>query len=147
IDGVAKPLDKVVDFRDQLEAAGVATVESFEDADKVGGPAAVAILHTRVTYVALHARAQWVPDVARRASTCEAADLVFARGAPRPGFPEGLAWVSAWREGDLVASFGYEAATDSYWLPSEVDWAALELPVTFAPGASLGVFTDEALFA
>jgi hypothetical protein len=28
-----------------------------------------------------------------------------------------------------------------------VDWAALDLPVTFAPGASSGVFSDEALFA
>jgi hypothetical protein len=55
--------------------------------------------------------------------------------------------VSAWREGNLVASFGYDAATDFYWLPSDVDWAALDLPVTFAPGASSGVFSDEALFA
>lgn len=147
IDGVAKPPEAVVDFRDQLEEAGVATVESFEDADKVDGPSAVAILHTRVTYVALHVREQWVAEVARRASTCAAADLVFARGAPRPGYPEGLAWVSVWREGNLVASFAYEAATDSYWLPGEVDWAALDLPVTFAPGASYGVFSDEALFA
>lgn len=147
IDGVAKPAEAVVDFRDQLEEAGVATVESFAEADKVEGPAAVAILHTRVTYVALHVREQWVAEVARRASTCVAADLVFARGEPRPEYPEGLAWVSAWREGNLVASFAYEAATDSYWLPSDVDWVALDLPVTFAPGASWGVFSDEALFA
>jgi len=147
IDGISKPPDKVVDFRDQLEAAGVATVESFEDADKVEGPAAVAILHTRVTYVAIHAREQWISEVARRASTCAAADLVFARGEPREGFPEGLTWVSVWREGNLLASFAYEAATDSYWLPSDGDWAALDLPISLPPGAGHGVFTDEALFA
>jgi len=147
MDGVAKPLDSVVDFRDELEAAGVATVESFEEADKVEGPAAVAILHTRVTYVAIHAREQWVSEVARRASTSKAADLVFARGEPRTGFPEGLTWVSAWREGELAASFAYDAATDAYWLPSDVDWEALDLPVSFTSGASHGVFSDEALFA
>jgi hypothetical protein len=147
IDGVAKPPETVVDFRSQLEEAGVATVESFEDADKVDGPAAVAILHTRVTYVSIHAREQWVSEVARRASTCAAADLVFARGEPLPGYPEGLTWVSVWREGRLAASFAYEAATDSYWLPGDGDWAALDLPVSFTPGASSGVFSDEALFA
>ena len=147
IDGVAKPLDKVVDLRDQLEVAGVTSVESFEEADKVDGPAAIPILHTRVTYVAIHAREHWVSEVARRASSCEAADLVFARGEPREGSPEGLAWVGVWREGSLLASFGYEAATDSYWLPSDADWAALDLPITFALGASSGVFSDETLFA
>ncbi len=148
IDGVRKPPENVVDFREQLEAAGVKPVESFAEADQVEGPAAVPILHTRVTYIAIHAREQWVAEVARRASTCAAADLVFARGeAPGPGYPEALRWVSAWREGRLVASFGYEAATDSYFLPADLDWAALDLPVTFAPGATHGVFSDEALFA
>lgn len=148
IDGIAKPEDKVVDFRDQLSAAGVATVDSLEDADKVDGPAAIAILHTRVTYVAIHARPRWISEVARRASTCAAADLVFARGEPLgPDFPEGLEWVSVWRDGNRLASFGYEAATDSYFLPSDADWAALDLPVTFAEGARYGVFNDEALFS
>jgi hypothetical protein len=147
IDGISKPPDKVVDFRDQLEAAGVATVESFEEADKVDGPAAVPILHTRVTYVAIHAREQWISEVARRASTCAAADLVLARGEPREGYPEGLTWVSVWREGHLLASFAYEAATDAYWLPGDGDWAALDLPIPLPPGAHHGVFTDEALFA
>lgn len=148
MDGVHKPPENVVDFRDQLEAAGVKTVESFEDADKEQGPVAVPILHTRVTYIAIHARPQWVPEVARLSSTCPAADLVFAQGeAPGPGYPEGLSWVSVWREGELVASFGYEPATDSYWLPADMDWAALDLPVSFSPGASHGVFSDEALFS
>jgi hypothetical protein len=148
MDGVKKPVENVVDFRDQLEAAGVAAVDSLADADKEEGPAAVTVLHTRVTYVVLHIRPHHVAEVARRASTCSAAELVFARGeAPGPGYPEGLSWVSAWREGGLAASFGYEPATDSYWLPAEVDWAALDLPVSFAPGARHGVFSDEALFA
>jgi hypothetical protein len=148
MDGVKKPLENVVDFRDQLEAAGVAAVGSLAEADKARGPAAVTVLHTRVTYVVLHARPHQVPEVARRASTCAAADLVFARGEPPgPGYPEGLTWVSAWREGALAASFAYEPATDSYWLPREMDWAALDLPVSFAPGAPHGVFSDEALFA
>ena len=148
IDGIKKPPENVIDFRDQLDAAGVKSVESFEEADKVDGPAAVPILHTRVTYIAIHARPRWVSEVARLASTCAAADLVFARGAaPRPDYPGELRWVSAWREGNLVATFGYEAATDSYFLPADVDWAALDLPVTFTPGATHGVFSDEALFA
>lgn len=148
IDGIKKPPENVVDFRDQLAAAGVTSVDSFEEADKVDGPAAVPILHTRVTYIAIHARPRWVSEVARLASTCPAADLVFARGqAPGPDYPGELRWVSAWREGNLVARFGYEAATDSYFLPADVDWAALDLPVTFAPGATYGVFSDEALFA
>lgn len=148
MDGIKKPPENVVDFREQLEAAGVATVESFEEADQQEGPAAVAILHTRVTYIAMHARPHLVEEVARRASTCAAADLVFARGeAPGPGYPEALVWVNAWREGARVASFGYEAATDSYWLPADVDWEALDLPVSFAPGAGHGVFSDEALFS
>ncbi len=148
MDGVKKPLDKVVDFRDQLEAAGVAIADSFEEADEVDGPAAVPILHTRVTYVAIHARPHWVAEVARRASTCEAADLVFARGeAPGSGYPESLVWTTAWREGRIAATFGYEAATDSYWLPRDMAWEALDLPVSFAPGATYGVFSDEALFA
>jgi hypothetical protein len=148
IDGIAKPEDSVVDFRDQLEDAGVVSVDSLEDADKEQGPAAITILHTRVTYVAIHARPRWVAEVAQRASTCAAADLVFARGEPpAPGFPEGLEWVSLWREGVRVASFGYEAATDSYFLPSDVDWGSLDLPITFAQGAPYGVFSDEALFS
>ncbi len=148
IDGVHKPAENVVDLRDQLEAAGVATRETLAEADQVEGPAAVAILHTRVTYVALHARPQWVAEVALRASTCAAADLVFARSeAPGPDYPEGLVWVGVWREGQQVARFGYEAATDTYWLPAEGDWAALDLPIPLLPGASHGVFGDEFLFA
>ncbi|MDC0712912.1 alkaline phosphatase family protein [Stigmatella sp. ncwal1] len=148
MDGVKKPLENVVDFREQLEAAGVVSVDSFRDADKEPGPASVTILHTRTTYVALHVRPEKLDEVARRASTCAAADLVFARGQPpSPDYPEGLVWVNAWREGTRVASFGYEAATDQYWLPADGDWAGLDLPVSFAPGASHGVFSDEALFA
>ncbi|WP_224241016.1 hypothetical protein [Hyalangium gracile] len=148
IDGIPKPEETVVDFRDQLEDAGVVTVESMEDADKEEGPAAIAILHTRVTYVAIHARPHWVAEVARRASTCSAADLVFARGeVPGPEFPQGLDWVSVWREGNLVARFGYDVATDSYVLPSNLDWAALDIPVTFNEGAPYGLFGDDALFS
>ncbi len=148
IDGIAKPADSVIDFRDELEEAGVATVDSLKDADKKEGPAAIAILHTRVTYVAIHARPRWVEEVARRASTCAAADLVFARSeSPGPDFPEGLEWVSVWREGNLMARFGYDIATDSYILPSEHDWAALDLPVLFNQGAPYAVFGDEQLFS
>jgi hypothetical protein len=148
IDGIPKPEDTVVDFRDQLEDAGVKSVESMEDADKEEGPAAIPILHTRVTYVAIHARPHWIEEVARRASTCAAADLVFARaGAPGPDYPQGGQWVNVWREGNLVASFGYDVATDSYVLPSAFDWAALDLPVTFREGATYGVFGDEQLFS
>ncbi|MBF5042332.1 hypothetical protein FGE12_07965 [Aggregicoccus sp. 17bor-14] len=147
MDGVKKPPEAVVDLRDQLRAAGVATVGSLEEADKVGGPAAIAILHTRTTYVALHARPQWVEEVASRASTCPAADLVFARTQPHPAAPPGLVWTGAWREGRQVARYGYDAATDRYWLPADVDWAALDLPVAFAPGEDHASLTDEALFA
>ncbi|WP_225414373.1 hypothetical protein [Stigmatella hybrida] len=148
MDGVKKPIANVVDFRDQLEAAGVVSVDSLKDADREPGPAAVTILHTRTTYVSMHARPEKLDEVSRLASTCAAADLVFARGQPpAPDYPEGLVWVNVWREGALAMSFGYEAATDQYWLPAEGDWEALDLPVSFAPGARHGVFSDEALFA
>lgn len=149
IDGVRKPPGAVVDLRDQLQEAGIATVSSLADADAQQGPAAIAILHTRTTYVALHARPHRVAEIARLASTCPAADLVLARtGAPEdPRAPFGLAWTGAWREGAQVARFGYEAGTDRYWLPADVDWAALDLPVSFPPGAAYAAFSDEALFA
>jgi hypothetical protein len=148
IDGIAKPEDKVIDFRDQLKEVGVKSVDSMEDVDKEETPTAIPILHTRVTYVAIHTRPRWIDEVSRRASTCPAADLVFARGeSPGPDFPEGLEWVSVWREGNLVARFGYDVATDSYVLPSGFDWVALDLPVTFNEGATYGVFGDEQLFS
>ncbi|QRK14005.1 alkaline phosphatase family protein [Archangium violaceum] len=148
MDSVRKPPQYVVDFRDQMRAVGITPVDTLERADKVAGPAAVAVLHTRVTYVALHTRPARVAEVARLASTAPAADLVIARGSsPGSGYPEDLEWVDAWREGALAARFGYQRSTDTYWLPADVDWAALDLPVAFTPGAESGVFTDETLFA
>jgi hypothetical protein len=151
IDGVKKPPEAVVDLRDQLRAAGIATVDSLQEADAHEGPAAIAILHTRTTYVALHARPHRVAEVARLASTCPAADLVFARTEAPPdvseGAPFGLVWTGAWREGRLVARFGYEGGADRYWLPADVDWAALDLPIPFEPGKAWAGFSDEALFA
>ncbi|WP_395823934.1 alkaline phosphatase family protein [Archangium minus] len=148
MDSVRKPPPYVMDLRNQLRTVGITPVDTFGQADAVGGPAAVAVLHTRVTYVALHARPQWAMEVARRASTAPAADLVIARGvSPGSGYPEDLEWVDAWREGALAARFGYQRSTDTYWLPANMNWAALDLPVTFEPGAESGVFSDETLFA
>lgn len=147
MDGTAKPPEAVVDLRDQLREAGVTPVDTLAAGDAVQGPAAVAVLHTRVTYVALHARPHAVEEVARRASLTPAADLVVARSAaPRPGFPEDLTWVGAWKDGRLAARFGYQRATDTYWLPTDVDWAALDLPVTAPPGQEAVTLSDEELF-
>jgi hypothetical protein len=134
---------KLIDFWEELPKVGVNAVHSLADHDPSNEIYAIPIVHTRVSYVALHTDESLIPEVGRRVSTLESVD--FAAGRLPPA--EGASWYGLWSEGRLVASFGYVPRTSSYLLPSEGDYARVGISLTFPPGERSKVLRDEELFA
>jgi hypothetical protein len=143
-----KPEDKVIHFGRELAAVGVRSVKSFAEGRSAGGPWAVPVIHTRVTYVALHTAPEHREEVALRASSRASVELVVAALDHVPeGAPMADLWVGLWRKGELLVRFGHRLADDTYILPTHVDWAALDIPLSVDPSEPWAEVDDETLFA
>jgi hypothetical protein len=136
------PRDRFIDLRDELPKVGVAAVEHLAGRDPTSEVYAVPVIHTRVTYVALHTDQRIAAEVARRASSLESIDLAFGRIDPPESAPMGSDWYGIWSEGQLSAWYGYVPSTSEYILPEEVDLSRFGIPSSLA-GARI---SDEALF-
>ncbi len=148
IDNVNKPPGNFVTQADLLRSVGVEPAKSFQEAAKRGLSLwAVAPEHTRVTYGTVNTPPELVPEVARRISRNDAVDLVVARAEAPEGAPQVSEWVSLFLSGQEVLRFGFDAATDTYWLPASGGWSQLDVAPPFSPGAAWEGFSDEALFA
>lgn len=142
------PGERLLDLRQELPKVGVTPVESLGGRDPAQGVFAIPIVHTRVTYLALHTHPALVAEVALRSSGLESVDFAVARLSP-PAGPAGAkagAWFGIWTGGRLSATFGYDALTSSYVLPAGGDFARWDVPIAFASGEPFRLVPDEELF-
>ncbi|MGA9523790.1 MAG: hypothetical protein WBV82_20175 [Myxococcaceae bacterium] len=148
VDNVRKPPENFVTQADILRSVGVEPAKNFRDAAKRGLSLwAVAPEHTRVTYGTLNTPPELVPEIARRISTSDAVDLVIAQVQAPEGAPAASDWVSLFLSGQEVLRFGFDAQTDTYWLPASGAYAQLDVDPPFTTGAAWEGFSDETLFA
>lgn len=148
LDHIEKPEDHVIATTPEVAAAGVRTVQSFQEGRQGPEPWAVVIEHTRTTYVAVHTEDAQADEVGRRISTNAKFDLVASRSLPLPG--EGLdpSWprFSLWKDGARAAFAAFDATNDTYYIGADIDQAALGVALSFGSGA-YGAFSGAALFA
>jgi hypothetical protein len=131
---------------EQEAALGLEPVDSLAEGRARGVPFAVPIIHTRVSYLALHTDPALAQEVARRASRSVAVDLALSRGTP-PAGQEAHAWYTLWRGGEPLVTFGHDAARDVYLLPAGGRWAELGLDLQVPEGQESVTLADEDLFA
>ena len=140
---------ELLDFESMMPGLGLAPVKSMKEGRALGGDRAFAIpiIHTRVSYLALHTEPSRAQQVARLASGADEVDLALARASPRADLdPTGaLQWYGLWRKGEALVTFGYDAAQDGYLLPADGRYEKLGLKLKVKDPAAL--HSDEALFA
>jgi hypothetical protein len=138
----------LLDFDDELRDLDITPVKHLADGRDKGGLYALPIIHTRVSYLALHTDAPIAQEVARRCSTHHGVDLVISAADPDDGLdPEHtLRWTALWDDGSQLLRFAHDAGSDTYYLPRDADYARLELAPVLGPEAYTA-FTDEDLFA
>lgn len=137
IDFVPAEPEHFVDARALLRDADVRAVRSFAEGRRGRGPFAVPIVHTPVSYLALHTEAAQADEVARRVSEQPSVDLVLSPSSPADAASaaEGRRWFSVWQRGRRALHVAYDAARDSYALRRDADLAALGLDLS-ASGTS-----------
>jgi hypothetical protein len=135
---------RLIDFRDELPKVGVMPVESLANHDPLSEIYAIPVVHTRVSYLALHTHPDLIAEVGLRVSNLESVDFAVGRLPPSDG---AAAWYGFWSEGRLATSFGYRPESSTYVLPQGGDYARWGISPSFAPGESFKLVRDEDLFA
>jgi hypothetical protein len=154
--------DRLTKMSDELEKAGVKSVTSLNDHDPTRELFAIPIMHTRVTYVALHTHPSIVDEVAGRVANRPSVDLAIARAkAPETASPAtqipapaGTQWFNVWADGKAAVRFGFDAVKDEYYLPAGQDYARVDVPLDAqdfmddnGQPVAYKVMGDDALFA
>lgn len=138
----------LVRFQEEMPSLGLTPVTSLREQAAPGTVAAIPIIHTRVSYLALHCRDEDTEEVARRASGASAIDLAVSHIAPiveaTSGVP--MVWYGVWKAGVLILRFGHAAATDTYVIDRASDFAALDIAWTDVT-TGFANYDDEQLFA
>jgi hypothetical protein len=144
---IPAPEGAAIMMDEELPKVGIASVESLGGRAADGPLVAIPILHSRVSYVALHTLEAQAPEIARRVSTFDFADLVVAKLPLPEGTRElGASWFGIWRGGALLLRFGHAASSDHYFVDREGDLEPLGLG-WIGVGAGFAELTDEQLFA
>jgi len=100
------PPERLLDLNDELPKVGVVPVRSLGGRDPKQEVYAVPIVHTRVTYLAMHTHPDLIAEVGLRTSRLESVDFVAGRlGPTRYGL---------WSGGKLAVSFEYLPESSSY---------------------------------
>lgn len=147
------PRNQLVDFRQELPKVSVRPVQSFAECRFEVEVCAIPIVHTRVTYVALHARDDQIPDVGARVSRLESVDFVVAAIEPPSEAAlldderaRAISWYGIWTHGRLGSWFGFDRAARVYVLPAHADLERLGIPVDRGSADRISIQSDEALF-
>ncbi|MBF5041957.1 alkaline phosphatase family protein [Aggregicoccus sp. 17bor-14] len=153
---------ELLDFESLMPGLGLTPVKRLAEGRGTGQVYAIPIIHTRVSYLALHTDPELSEEVARRASTLNAVDVALARASPRPDIAAllpgvALEWYGLWRNGKVLVSFGYDPAQNRYYLPSDGKYGELGVKLNAHGGDDasgedgkappFSVHTDEELFA
>lgn len=121
--------DEMVMFEEVMRDVGVRPVSSLGDQNPSNGLYAVPVIHTRVSYLALHTHETLASDVARAVSSSHTVDLAVTKAsAPAGQQPsEEVSWYSFYRGGRELLRYGHDSRRDHYLLPRAADYAALDL--------------------
>ena len=163
LDFIRVPDERFIEMADEMRKVGINSVESLWNHDPTKEIYALPIMHTRVTYLALHTHPDLIQEVAERISRLDSVDLSVGRLKSPPSTPPHLSkeasskldWYGLWAEGRLALYFGFDAATDRYYLPASGDYARLSLKLPIKSPAQkpsqepeeFQSFSDEELFA
>jgi len=130
-----------------VAAAGVRTVQSFQEGRQGPEPWAVVIEHTRTTYVAVHTEDAQADEVGRRISTNAKFDVAVSRSLPLDGDALDPSWprFSIWKDGARAAYVAFDAASDTYYIGAGMDQAGLDVALPFGSDF-FGAFSGAALF-
>jgi hypothetical protein len=143
--------DRFVKFDDELAKAGITPVEHLSGHDPKRELFAIPIMHTRVTYLALHTHPDLVEEISGRISMLPSVDLALHKLKLPPktpvGAPHPLSWYEIWAEGKPAVYFGFDAESDEYYLPADGDYARIDFHPQFQPGQDFLVMSDDDLFA
>jgi hypothetical protein len=138
--------DHLLDFKDELPKVGITAVRSLAGRDPRKEVYAIPVVHTRVTYLALHTHPDLIAEVGSRIARLESVDFTASRIAAPAGAPAAREWYGLWSEGRLAASFGYVPETSSYVIPASAGLARFGMPLGFAAGEAFKTVPDEELF-
>lgn len=138
MDFKAVPKENLIAIADELPKIGVKAVRALREHDPAGPLVAIPIMHTRVTYIALHTPERQAEEIARRVTQLPSVDLTVSRSAA-PVAPAGqaalpetsdpLQWFAIWADGRLALRFAFSAQSDEYYLPAGQDYARLDVPL------------------
>lgn len=164
MDYVKVPGNNLIDMQDAIEAQNksgdpslqlTAVEGSLPQASSASAPYVLPISHTRVSYIDLHTHPDTVEEVARRVSHFESVDLTVGRIAVPPTDPmvaKTLTWFGVWSAGKRILYFGFDPASDEYYLPSDLidsslDYSKFGFDPGFTAWEDFKVLKDEQLFA
>jgi len=147
MDFIPAKANELLQFDKMMGGLGVRSVETFAEGKKAGGLFAVPIIHTRVSYLALHTLPSMRRDVAQKVSNSPTTDLVVVPTDPDPTVDsDGLwEWFSIFRGGQELLHFAFIRDRDAYYLSQDADYEALGLNYP-SDDPSL-ILSDEEAFA
>lgn len=148
--------ENLIEFDKEMSKVGINPVTSLIEHDPSKELYAIPIVHTRVTYIALHTHESIREEVAGRSSSIASVDLAISKiksqdkaveGSGAPGVADLNDWYGIWADGKLSVAFGFNPKTNLYTLPRGQDYSRIDQKITFAEGEESKLMTDEELFA
>lgn len=150
MDFIKVPNDRFVSFDDELRKVGITPVTSLKDHDPTKELFALPLMHTRVTYLALHTHPSLYTEVSGRVSTLPSVDLAVHKLAQPPtnlGAPATAQWYAIWSAGVMQAYFGFDPASNLYYLPAGQNFARYNFtPPAIPAGQQYVTMSDQQLF-
>ncbi len=134
---------RMVDPRQILLDVGVTPVDAIPATPTPGLIEAVPVVHTRVSYVAIHTGGRNDAAIAARASTHPDIDLAVAR---LPAADDGTPRFGVWRAGKSYSFRRDAAGTVTVEDPSRWDWLALDGSAWTDAGTGTAVLADREAF-
>lgn len=142
--------DRFIDFASELPKVGIDVVDHLKNQPSQSKPFAIPIMHTRVTYMALHTLPEFVEEISGRVTSLPSVDLALHRLRTPPTTPQGashpLDWYAIWADRKMAVYFGFDPETDEYYLPAGQDYARVGFQVSFETDEEFKVMTDDELF-
>ncbi len=143
LDFIPVEKDRLVKFESELQKVGVTPVDSIKSHNPSAELFAIPVVHTRVTYMALHTHPDLIEKIAEKTSLIPSVDLAVAHLKQGPTTAE---WFGIWKDGKLAASFGFDANRDLYFIPSDAHFEEVGLNADFGGSSGLRTATDQELF-
>lgn len=125
--------DHLIEFDEELRKVGVTPVETLWGRDPKKEIVAIPIMHTRVTYIALHTYPELVEEVSGRISRMQSVDFATSRAQAPKELSDALksrgahlSWYSIWGDGKELLRFAFDDEQDRYIISSQTPQSTLQ---------------------